>query len=139
MPRSAALLVADEIYYNLHGKAILQGIYHSDLTLNGPTAVVPQLIFFFMGESEMADPFRSVTVEVTLPGNEPIRQQVPVVFPMPPLPGRSRVFVRWPLLIGAPTLRPGRIDAKLIHDKGEIIVGAPWIVQPAQPPEAKAN
>lgn len=136
MPRQATLLVADEIYYNLHGKAILHGIYHADLTLNASSVVVPQLIFLFMAESELTDPFRSVAVEVTLPGNEPVRQQVPVMWPaqIPAQPGRSRIFVRWPLLIGTPTLRPGRIDAKFIHEGGEIIVGAPWIV--LNPPSA---
>jgi hypothetical protein len=94
MPRQAILLVADEIFYNLHGKAILHGIYHSDLTMHEPSVVVPQLIFFFIGESDITDPFRSVTVEVTLPGNEPVRQQVPVMWPPQMSDQRTKLFVR---------------------------------------------
>jgi hypothetical protein len=138
MARQASLLVADDIFYNLHGKAVLQGIYHADLILNTQSAIVPQLIFFFIAESDLNDPFRSAFVEVTLPGNEPIRQQVPVAWPMQiPAPSeRTKVFVKWPLLVGWPTLRPGRIEAKFIHEGGEIIVGAPWIVTSAVPAEA---
>jgi hypothetical protein len=138
MARQASLLVADEIFYNLHGKAVLQGIYNADLVLNAQSAVVPQLIFFFMAESDLNDPFRSVVVEVTLPGNEPIRQQVPIALPLQTSapPGRTKIFVKWPLLIGGPTLRPGHIEAKFIHEGGEIIVGAPWIVLRSAPSDA---
>jgi hypothetical protein len=142
MARQASLLVADEIYYNLHGKAILHGIYHADLVLNGPSAVVPQLVFFFMAESDIEEPFRSIVVEVTLPDSEAIRQPVPVAWPtqMPVQPGRTRFFLRWPLLVPAPTLRPGHIEAKVIHEGGEILVAAPWIVQnPALAEAPKAN
>jgi len=130
MMRQASLLVADEIYYNLHGKAILQGIYHGDLTIPADPSVAPQLIFFFMGETDVSDPFQTLAVEVTLPGAEPVRNFVGV---MPPefvtnaSAGRTRLYFRHPLLIQAPVLKPGKIDAKVIHEKGEISVGAPWI------------
>ena len=130
MARQAMLLVADEIYYNLNGKGILHGIYHNDLTINSESAVAPQLIFFFIAETDLNDPFRSLDLEVILPGSEPVRHSVPVMWPIPTNPatfGRSKIFVRWPLLIPTPTLRPGRIEAKVFHDKGEIILGAPWI------------
>ena len=81
-----------------------------------------------MAETDLDDPFRSLDLEVTLPGSEPVRQSVPVAWPVQPeTAGRSKIFVRWPLLISMPTLRPGRIDAKVIHDAGEIVIGAPWI------------
>jgi hypothetical protein len=130
MARYATLLVADELYYNLNGKAILQGIYHSDLILNSEQATIPQLIFFFIAETDIADPFRSASVEVTLPENDTIRQQVPISSPitLQAPPGRTKFFLRWPLLVSNPTLRPGRIGAKLIHEAGEMEVSAPWIV-----------
>ena len=123
------MLVADEIYFNLHGKAILQGIYHGDLLIPTVPSSAPQLLFYFMMETEVTDPFRSLTVEVKLPDIPPIRNQVLVTFPIPPSTheGRTRLFYRHPLLVQAPTLRPGRIEAKVIHDSGEIAVGAPWI------------
>jgi hypothetical protein len=126
MARQATLLVADEIYYNLHGKAILQGIYHTDLIIPINPTTVPQLIFYFMMETDAADAFRSLAVEVKLPESTPVRHQVFVTFPVPPFEGR-KVFYRHPLLVQGPTLRPGRIEAKVIHEEGEILVGAPWI------------
>lgn len=128
------LLVADEIFYNLHGKAVLQGIYHTDLTIPGEQITAPQLIFFFVIETDLSNPFHSIQVEVTLPGAEPVRQ--PVLIPPPQFitaqansqPERTRFYLRHPLLIQTPTLRAGRIEAKVIHEAGEIIVGAPWIL-----------
>jgi hypothetical protein len=131
MARQASLLIADEIYYNLYGKAILQGIYGGDLTIAADPSVSPQLIFYFMGETDISEPFQSMAVEVTLPGNPPVRSFVPV---MPPefiksiSVGRTRLYYKHPLLIQTPVLRPGKIDAKIIHESGEISVGTPWIV-----------
>ncbi len=131
------LLVADEIYYNLHGKAILQGIYSGDLGIPTDPSPAPQLLFFFMMETDLTDPFKSLAVEVTLPGSPPVRNQVFVTFPVPLAAheGRSRLFYRHPLLIQRPMLRPGRIEAKVIHESGEIIVGAPWIALPPTSPK----
>jgi hypothetical protein len=38
-------------------------------------------------------------------------------------------------VVSAPTLRPGKIETKVIHDQGEIATVAPWITlaQSAQP------
>jgi hypothetical protein len=143
--RHATVLVADELYYNLTGKAVLQGIYHGDISIWSDPNIIGQLIFFFMAETDVSEPFRSLTVEVTLPGNNPVRGTVPIQWPNPVTtdPHRPRLNIRWPLLIPTPTLRPGRIDAKLIHESGEIIVGAPWIMlNPASPsaiPPTKPN
>jgi hypothetical protein len=140
--RQATVLVADEIFFNLYGKAVLQGIYTTDLIINADPTLATQLVFFFIAETDISDPFRSLSVEVTLPATTPIRQSVPVQWPIPAIAehGRTRIFVRWPLLIPAPlTLHPGRIEAKVIHENGEIEVGAPWILlNPAGPP-SKAN
>jgi hypothetical protein len=136
--RQASLLVADEIFYNLQGKAILQGIYHADLSISADPSTGTQLLFFIMAETDASDPFESFAVEITLPGSAPFRQEVPVV--PPPIiiaasPGRTRFYIRHPVLMLAPILRPGRIEAKVIHEKGEIQVTAPWIQfnPPAQP------
>jgi hypothetical protein len=137
MARQATLLVADEIFYNLHGKAVLQGIYHSDLIITTNPTTVSQLIFFFIMETELSDPFRSLAVEVVLPGNVPVRNQVPVTYPIPSgliREGTTRLFYRHPMLVPSPILRPGRIEAKAVHDSGEITVGAPWIIPVQSPP-----
>jgi hypothetical protein len=143
MARQATLLVADEIFYNLSGKAILQGIYHADIAIPSEQSVAPQLLFFFIAEADMSDPFQSFSVEVTFPGSDPVRQSV-ALFPPALLAaqnvGRNRLFYKHPLLVPTPTLRPGRIEAKVIHEKGEIIVGAPWIIfNPAVAKSVKAN
>jgi len=129
--RQASLLVADEIYFNLFGKATLQGIYHNDLGINVDPSPVPQLIFFFMAETDAADPFHSFAVEVALPGADSVRQDIPVIPPQVVVAnnsqGKKRLHYRHPLLITRPLLRPGEIKAKVTHEKGEIVVSAPWI------------
>jgi hypothetical protein len=95
-----------------------------------------------MAESDITDPFQSLMLEVTLPGSDPVRQPVPI-FPnivAASNPGRSRFFYRQPLLIPGPTLRAGHIEAKVIHEKGEIVVGSPWIIlHPSAAKPEKAN
>ncbi|MGB7019021.1 MAG: hypothetical protein WBD80_07475 [Xanthobacteraceae bacterium] len=130
--RQAAVLIADEIFYNLQGKAILQGIYHSDLIIPTDPTLAPQLLFFFIIETDVSEPFHSLNVQVTLPGNPPVSN---VVFVPPPQlitphiqPGRTRFYFKHPLLILSPKLRPGKIEAKVIHETGEIPVSTQWIV-----------
>lgn len=143
--RQAAVLVADEIYFNLHGKAILQGIYNTDMLIASDETRAPQLVFYFMIETDLSEPFQSLSVQITLPGNDPIRQ--PVFVPPPQFlaaqvqanPARSRWYTRHPVLIPAPVLRPGRIEAKVIHESGEIIVVTPWIVNPTVAPSPTSN
>jgi hypothetical protein len=141
--RQAMVLVADEILYNLHGKAILQGIYHSDLGIATNPSRAPQLIFFFMIETDMTEPFQSLQIEVTLPGGESVRALVPV--PPPAFitaqtktqTERTRFYVRHPLLIPAPVLRPGNIRSRIIHESGEIVIDGPWITHRGQERQAK--
>jgi hypothetical protein len=135
--RQATVLVADEIYFNLFGKAILQGIYHNDLGIAADPTPTPQLVFFFIAETDASDPFLSFAVEATLPGSAPVRTAValpPAAFVVAANPGKTRLSYRQPLLLPAPVLRPGEIKAKLIHEKGEITVTAPWIIH-NQPPK----
>jgi hypothetical protein len=134
--RQAMVLVADEIYFNLHGKAILQGVYNSDLVINSDEMKAPQLVFYFSIETDLSEPFQSLGIEITFPGSEPIKQ--PVLVPPPQFltaqvqanPTRSRWYTRHPVLIPAPVLRPGRIEVKVIHESGEIKLIAPWIINP---------
>ena len=140
-PRLAALIIADEVYYNLHGKAILQGIYNTDLIIPVEPTQAPQLIFYFIIETDISEPFESLKVEVTLPGSAPHSSFVLVPPPQflrtqaETQKDRSRWYTRFPLLIPAPQLRPGKIEARVIHEKGEIPVTTHWIVlNPAFPP-----
>ena len=146
MSRQATLLVADEIYYNLHGKAILQGIYSNDLVIPQDPATTAQLLFYFIIETDIAEPFQSLFVEITLPGAPPVRN---LVFLTPPQivtaqaqmfnPPRTKYTARHPLLIQSPILRPGRIEAKVIHETGEIVLTSPWITINPPSPIAQTN
>jgi hypothetical protein len=127
--RMASVLVADEIYYNLQGKVILQGVYINDIVIASDPSALAQLIFFFTAETDLTDPFRSLQVQVTLPGNAPISTHVP----LPPpaynaLSTRTRFAAKWPLLVPTPLLRAGQIVAKVIHERGELVATTPWIV-----------
>ena len=126
MSRQATLLIADEIFYNLVGKATIQGVYQSDLVIPAEESTVSQLLFYFQMETDIEDAFQSLSVEVTLPGNDPVRHGVPVIWPISGEEGR-RLFYKHPMLIQNPTLRRGRIEAKVIHESGEIVVGTPHI------------
>jgi hypothetical protein len=134
MSRQATMLVADEIYYNLLGKAIIHGAYHADLTILTEPTTVTQLLFYFQMETDIEDAFQSLSVEVTLPGNDPVRHVVPVIWPIFAEEGR-RLFYKHPLLIQNITLRPGRIQAKVIHESGEMVVGAPHITLATSAPK----
>lgn len=130
MTRTASVLVADEMYFNLIGKAILQGIYHTDLAIPTVPSVAQQLLFYFMVETTVDEPFQTLEVEVSLPESPPIRQPIHV-FPAAALiaanPERTHLYYRHPMLIPNPSLRPGKIVAKVIHESGEIIVATPWV------------
>jgi hypothetical protein len=125
------------MYFNLIGKAILQGIYHTDLAIPTIPSVAQQLLFYFMMETTIDEPFQSLAVEVTLPETQPVRQPVYVLPPAAIIaanPDRTHLYYRHPLLIPNPSLRPGRIVAKVIHESGEMILATPWITHlaPAQ-------
>ena len=140
MARQASLLVADDILFNLQGKAILQGIYTGDLVIAANPSPLAQLIFFFLAETDVSDPFKSLSAQVTFPESEPMTNHIPIQWPitLPPLE-RTKIFVRFPMLISGPILRPGRIIAKLIHESGEIAVSAPGILLAPSSQQAKAN
>jgi hypothetical protein len=127
MPRQATLLVADEFYLNLHGKAVLHGIYPGDLIIPLDPSNAPQLIFYFTIETDISEPFKSLMTEITLPGAAPVRTPALVAFPLTGAEGQARLIYRQPVLIPGPTLRRGRIEAKVIHESGEIEVWAPSI------------
>jgi len=136
IPRHASLFICDEILFSLTGKFNLLGAYTSDLTIPNDPTVGAQLVFYFVIETDVSDPYKSLRIEVTLPETAPIVQAIPVVPQIAPiLPDRPRWTMRWPLLIPQPVLHPGRIVAKVIHEKGELIAGAPWIVLTGQPKE----
>jgi hypothetical protein len=140
MDRQASVIIADDLTASLVGKFNLFGIYTSDIVIPTDPAFLTQLVFLFSLDTSIDDIFHYAQLKVTLPGMPTATQDVPI--PSPPLPsqvpeGRTRWLLRQPILIQQLVLRPGRIEAKVVHDKGEIEVkGLPWIslVSPPPPP-----
>jgi hypothetical protein len=126
--RAAHLLVADDLRIALTGKLDLYGIYTGDIIIPGERLVANQLVFLWTVETDAKDPFQTLTFEITLPQAEPNRFSLSLLA-SPPIPdGRTRRYVKQPQLVQPAILRPGRIQAKVIHERGEIPVRGPWIV-----------
>jgi hypothetical protein len=126
--RQGTLIVADDLLFTLNGKYNINGFYTGDIYIPADPIVVPQLVFIFIAETDVSDPFKSLSFEIMLPGSNPIKSEP---FPIAPLVeggGRTRWFARWPQLVQNARLSPGHIEAKIIHEAGEILVGGPWIV-----------
>jgi hypothetical protein len=133
--RKATSIICDDIFYSLAGKMTISGMYTGDIVIPASEFIVSQLVFLFLMECAVEDPFKSLTLEVCLPGATPLRMEVPVATPPIMLEGRTQIIARLPFLLSGPILRPGRIDTKVIHEKGEIPTGSNWIVA-ASPPTA---
>jgi hypothetical protein len=126
--RRASVFVCDDVLISLNGKFNALGMYTGDIAIFGGEVPSAQLVFVFQIECDLADPYRSLIAQVTLPGEGPRQMPIPFVIPTPAPDGRGRWTIRWPFLVTRPTLRPGRIEAKVIHEKGELIAGYQWIV-----------
>jgi hypothetical protein len=133
MTRQASVLISDDFYVSLVGKFIIHGVYTSDIVIPTEQIIVPQLVFLFQVEADLNDMFQRLRVEVTLPEQTPRTLDVPIA-PPPPLPDRKRWLLRIPFLVQQAVLRPGRIEAKVIHETGEIVATTPWISVISQAP-----
>jgi hypothetical protein len=129
--RKASVFACDDLHQSLNGKLTISGMYAQDIVIAGEEVMAPQLIFFFMIEGPLADPFKNITLKVVLPG-EAAQEQPISVGPMPPSvdPRRNRMLMKIPYLISRPILRPGKIETIVIHEKGELDAGGVWVVSP---------
>lgn len=126
MERQASVLVCDDFYVSLNGKFIAHGIYTTNILIPEPLRV-NQLVFLFQIETDVEDPFERLLVQATLPGQVTKAHPVPMP-PFVPAPGQTRQIFQFPLLVQYPTIQPGQIEAKIIHERGEIIAATPWVV-----------
>ena len=133
MARQASVLISDDLWVSLVGKFIINGVYTKDIIIPTDPTVGVQLVFLFQISTEIDDLFEKLQVQVTLPGQPPTTAEIPIA-PFFPAPGHTRWLLHWPLLARQPVLRPGRIEAKVIHEKGEIPTVTPWISLATQPP-----
>jgi hypothetical protein len=128
--RQVSLLLADDLLWSMNGKVTMIGIYGGDITIQADSMAVPQLVFLFSAETDITDPFQLFTLHIQLAGEIPVIVPIPMGSPPGTLDAqRTRWIVRWPYLLSQATLRPGRIVAKIIHEKGELVATAPWIVR----------
>jgi hypothetical protein len=138
--RSAVVLVCDELSVSLNGKFNIAGLYSTEILIPTNPTTVNQLVFLLLIETGVEEPFRSLSVEISLPGSAPVRQDLPPVPDIPHAPDRTRINFRWPFLISQVVLRPGHIGVKVIHENGEIDAsGAPWIFMAIQPTPPAAS
>ena|ERR1700719_963126 len=138
MARQASVLISDDFYVSLVGKFVVQGVYTSDIIIPTDQIIAAQLVFLFQIETDVSDLFEKLQVQVTLPGQTPKTADIPIM-PFVPGAGRTRWLVHWPLLVQQAVLRPGRIETKVIHEKGEILTTSPWISLATQAPPSQPS
>jgi hypothetical protein len=128
--RQATVLVADDWSHTLTGKFNLVGAYNTDISIPLDPTLAAQLVFLFIVETSTDDPFQKLEVHVALPGGDSRHLVLPLhQFVLRPSDQR-RWCVRYPLLFLNPLLRPGPIEATVIHEKGTISTAAPFIIMP---------
>jgi hypothetical protein len=143
IPRNAMVIVSDDLRVEATGKYTIVGVYTGNIGIPSEPFVTSQLVFTFLIETDVSDPLSSLTVQVTLPGNPPVRLEPPIIAAdrLPEIPREAkRWFYRIPLFIQPAILRTGFAEAKVIHEKGEMVVGGvpiitrmPEIIPPSAP------
>jgi hypothetical protein len=113
--------------FGLTGKMYLNGVYATDITIPGDELSINQLVFYFTAETPKERPFRSITLKVTLPGNDPTLLPVPILSPAVVNPDRPKMVLRAPLLAQQLILRPGKIETIVVTEKEELDAGGFWI------------
>jgi hypothetical protein len=128
MRRQASVIVADDMTVSLLGKINLSGVYTADILIPADPFFISQLVFLFSTESEVDDPFQQIRLQVIFPGQQPRHLDVQLAPGIHMPSGRKYSLIRQPFLLQSLILRPGQIEAKVIHDKGEIeVTSLPWI------------
>jgi len=128
MTRQAAVLVSDDWTYSLNGKSSVFGIYSNDIIIPKDPTEGLQLVFTFIIETAPEDPYQTLEMAVELPGGDSRRLPVDMTRIILSVSDQRRWCGRFPLLFARPILRPGFIEAKVIHERGEISTAAPAIV-----------
>ncbi len=137
--RQASVLIADEVTYSLNGKMNVFGIYTGDIVIPVATAIVSQLIFVFIVETEPTDPIKELQLQAVLPSGQTAHTIIPVNTLINSLSDEIRWNIRVPLVFNSPILTPGAIIAKVIHERGEIVAIAPVIRTASSPTEGVSH
>jgi hypothetical protein len=136
--RTAFVTVADDIYTSYNGKLNIIGAYTQDIAIVSDPFKANQLLFVFRVETAIDDPIQTLSVEITFPGRKSLVTAMTLPQTPPSLPGRTRQALTFTIPAVYVDLRPGKIDVKVIHERGSIDVLAPWISM-AQPQTGLAS
>jgi len=137
--RQALIFVCDELLISLNGKYTVAGLYTGDIVVPQIPAQLPQLVIMFEITTTVDNPFKTLILQVSIPGESvPRRLDLsPTVQSALTLPTRSMLMYRFPFLIQSVKIQQsGPIEAMIIHEDGELSAGQQWIVTIA---EAQAN
>jgi hypothetical protein len=126
--RRASIIVSDDLYYAIAGKVTLSGIYIQDIVIPFAGAAINQLVFFATIETPKNRPFKSVSMKIQFPNIPPNITPIPV-FPRVRAsdPSRTKIVIKQPILVQQILLHPGKVQATVIHEDGEIDAGSIWI------------
>jgi hypothetical protein len=132
--RRASVLVCDDVLFGLTGKAYLNGVYPSDITIHGDSFTIPQLVFYFSAETPKSRPFKKITLRVVPFGTRPTEFELPIeTVPQINNPDRPKMIVRAPMLLQQVMARPGKIEAKVITESEELDTGGIWVTSVSAP------
>jgi hypothetical protein len=137
--RTAVVLISDELTFSMNGKFNILGMYTGDIFIPADPTPVAQLVFLFVIETAPDDPYQSLVLEIALPdGGGGTKVQIAMQQLVLTHSDQRRWILRQPVLVQNAILRPGPIEAKVIHERGEITPATPSILlnPPLRPPPA---
>jgi hypothetical protein len=129
---NVSVIMCDDLRIEMNGKVFIIGMYPNNIVIPNEEVVCPQLQFFFAADFDKGDIPTTLAYEVELPGEKPQRAEVPVFIPAFE-EGHTRWLSRYALTLATPKLRTGKIDARVITEKGVFSAVAGWIAV-FQPP-----
>jgi hypothetical protein len=141
--RRATFFLCDELLVSLNSKFNIVGMYTGDLVIPSDLTILPQLVIVAEIETPIEKPFRSLSIQVQLPGepvpriNDVTTSITHTMHYLPATEGRTTVRFKVPFLIQQPTLGSGPIEVKILDEEGEFSAGQQWVVTIAQAMEAR--
>jgi hypothetical protein len=130
--RNGNVLICDDLLVSVGGKWTASGIYVGDVVIPSDEILVQQLVLMFTAQASKESPWEHLSFQVLFPGDEePKKLDVPQDnLPKPEQAGERRgVILRSPLLIQNQWLRPGKIRAGILDERGELALQTPWIIR----------
>jgi hypothetical protein len=142
--RRATFFICDELLVSLNAKFNALGIYTGDIVIPTDPTVLSQLVICADVETPIEERFQSLVMHVLIPGEtEPRTHDAAslVISNSRPIKIAERTIarIRIPFLIPQPTLTPGAIEVKFVHESGEIFAGKQFVLTSAQVAQAFAG